>query len=170
MLLKNTIVAAICGSTFVSQSTFGQEDKIRPDISIAESVHFVATIGGLRTDCAADTLPGYRLLFNRCDGVELSSGSSPKKKSEEDFVAHTFWLQAKGRSPLVRVSASKLDLRTQTSFGFVRDIADSFNSTQRTLPPSKHRGVFYNSATFNINGLRGFTDREQPAILFGYIF
>jgi hypothetical protein len=186
MLLKNTIVATICGSTFISLPTFGQENNGKPDISIAASVHFVGTVGGQQSACAADSLPaGYRLFFDRCD----SSGCSPntpafnqdrwaigvKNKSDGGFVAHTFWFPEK--STFVLGNAPIFDLRTiagadtQPRFDYLHKGADYFNPTQlNETPQTKHRGVFYNSATLNINGLRGFTDREQPAIVFGSIF
>ena len=188
MLLKNAIVAAICGSAFVSQPAFGQENRIKPEISIEASVHFVGTVGAQQSACADyGLLGGYRLFFNKCDCVELISGCSPntatfsldrevvgaKNKSGGGFVAHTFWFPEKHRSHLVLAGAPIFDLRTiavtQAKFDYLHDGADYFNPTQRS-PQSKHRGVFYNSATFNLNGLRGFTDREQPAIVFGYIF
>jgi hypothetical protein len=185
MLSKNTIVATICGSTFVSLPTLGQENKIKPDISIAASVHFVGTFGGQQSTCAADSLPGgYRLFFNRCDGSACSPNTPTfnldrwaigvKNKSDGGFVAHTFWFSEK--RPFVLADAPIFDLRTiagadtQPRFEHLHN-ADYFNPTQSNeTPQTKHRGVFYNSATFNINGLRGFTDREQPAIVFGYIF
>ena len=185
MLLKTAIVAAICGSTFVSLPMFGQVNKIKPEISIEASVLFVGTVGGQQGACADHgLLGGYRLFFNKCDSVELSSGCSrntttfsldrgvigAENKSGGGFVAHTFWFPEKR---LVLAGAPIFDLRTiaatQAKFDYLHDGADYFNPTQR-IPQSKHRGVFYNSATFNINGLRGFTDREQPAIVFGYIF
>jgi hypothetical protein len=98
-------------------------------------------------------------------------------KSDDGFVAGTFWFHAKGQSPLVLTVAPMFDLRIiagaelQPRFDHLRDGAAYFHPAQpNETPQSKHRGVFYNSATFNINGLRGFADREQPAIVFGYIF
>jgi hypothetical protein len=127
MLLKNAIVAAICGSTFVSLPAFGQKNKIQPEISIEASVHFVGTFGGQEGACPDyGILGGYRLFFNKCASVEPSSGGSPNtatfslnrgaigvtNKSDGGFVAHTFRLRVNRQSPLALAGAPMSDLRT----------------------------------------------------------
>jgi hypothetical protein len=183
MLLKNAIVGAICGSTFVSLPALGQENPMKPNTSVDVSVPFVENTnanGAQKSDCGKyGFVGGYRSFFNRYRGVEVRHAfrcNTPtysldkrligvKNKFDGGVVAHTSWFPANRWSPRNIAGPD-----TQPRFDYLHDRADYFNPTQPILPQSKHRGVFYNSATLNINGLRGFTDREQPAIVFGYIF
>jgi hypothetical protein len=179
MLLKNAIVAAICGSTFVSLPTFGQANSILLDIGIDASVPFVQAInanGAQHRACANYGLVGgyrffFSFFFNGHRGVEgrhafpcnAPTYSLDKRliemKNKFDGFPSNRW------SPRTIAGPD-----AQPRFNYLHDRADYSNPTQPILPQSKHRGVFYNSATLNINGLRGFSDREQPAIVFGYIF
>jgi hypothetical protein len=155
----------------VSLPTFGQPNSILHDIGLDASVPFVQAItanGAQHRACAHyGFVGGYRFFFsfffNRYRGIEVRHAfpcntptySLDKRligvKNKFDGFPSNHW------SP-------------RTIAGPDTHRAGYFNPTQPILPQSKHRGVFYNSATLNINGLRGFTDREQPAIVFGYIF
>jgi hypothetical protein len=189
MMLKNAIVAAICGSTFVSLPAFGQENPIKPDISIDASASLVenANANGAQKSACGNYrfLGGYRFFFNKYCGVEdglpcntptfsLDRGViGVKNKSDGGFLAHTAWLPARRWSPILLAGDPLFDLRTirpntQTGFEYLHD--GSYNPTQRIVPRSKHRGVFYNAGTLNVNRVRGFADREEPALVFGYIF
>jgi hypothetical protein len=186
MLLKNVIVAAICGSTFVSLSTFGEENSIKSD-TVVENTN---ANGSGKSACANYGFPGsYRSFFHRYRCLEVRYGFpgntrtynttmglvAIKNKLDGVFATYLSWLPAKRYSPALLAGAPALDLRTlgpdaQSRFEYLNDGAGSHNPDQQIVPPSKHRGVFYNSATLNINSLRGFTDREEPAIVFGHIF
>jgi hypothetical protein len=188
MLLTNTIVAAICGSTLVSLPAFGQVNPTKADISIKASVPFVdnENSDGARQGVTINHrfLGGYRFFFNKRSGVGPSYGyarsiqayspdSGPigvKNKSDEVLAAYAFRFQAKRWSPHVLAGAGALifdpktvgGASTQTRLGY------PYGDGRRA-----HRGVFYNSATFDMGGLNSLDwipNRVKPAAVFGYNF
>jgi hypothetical protein len=196
MLLENTIVAVICGSTLVSLPSFGQETPTsKADIGIEACVPFV---DDTNADGAQQRVPqnhgllgGYRLFFNKRSGVELSygykhntqayrpgSGSiGVKSSSDEVFAALVFQLLTKRWSPVVLPSAVILDPRTvrgsgmQTQDGYLYGSASDFSARHRIFPRTEHRGHFYKSTNvYGWNGLDMVTNREEPAVVFGYTF
>jgi hypothetical protein len=200
MLLKHIIVAAICGSILVSLRGFGQEKPMsKADISIEATVPFVDNKNSDGAQQSATMyhgfLGGYRLFFNKHSGVELSygyahniqtysldSGSIGKKNnSDEGLAAYAFRFPAKRWSPLVLAGAGALIVdpktvagaSTQTRLGYLYGDGADFNLKHRIFPRTAHRGVFYNSATFNMGGLNSLDwipNRVKPAVVFGYNF
>jgi hypothetical protein len=198
MLLTNTIVAAICGSTLVSLPAFGQEHPMsKADISIEASGPFVENTNSDGAQRSATVnyriLGGYRFVFNKHNGVELSythniqtyslnSGSiGAKNNSQEVLAADAFRFSAKRWSPFVLASAAALifgpktvaGASTQTRLAYRYGDGADFNLKQRIFPRAAHRGVFYNSATFDSGGLNSLDwipNRVKPAVVFGYNF
>jgi|HubBroStandDraft_6_1064221.scaffolds.fasta_scaffold275188_2 hypothetical protein len=81
MLLKNTIVAVICGGTLVSLPAFGQENpSSKADLSIQAFVPLVenTTAQGVQQSSSTNygLLAGYRFFFDKHSGVELTYGFS----------------------------------------------------------------------------------------------
>ena len=171
MLLKNTIVAVIFGSTLVSLPALGQDNPTsKADISIQASMPFVESTNSDRAQPSAilnyGFSGGYRFFSNRRSGVEPSYGYTHniqmyslksrsigvKNNSDEVLAAYVFPFPAKRRAPSV--------------------LMGDFNLQRGIFPRTKHRGVFYNSATFNIDGpsLDRFPNRVEPAVVFGYNF
>jgi hypothetical protein len=61
---------------------------------------------------------------------------------------------------------------TQSRLWYLYGGGADFNP-KRQVPRTEHRGVFYNSATFNMDGLNGldqFANRSEPSVVFGYSF
>jgi hypothetical protein len=198
MLLKTAIVAAICGSTFVSLPSFGQENpQSRGDISSEACMPFVenTNANGAPQSVSANYgfLGIYRLFFNKRSDAELSYGRTrntqaygPKRgpigvknSFDEMFATFVFQLPAKRWSPVVFPSTVIFDAGpvmgtgTQTQGGYLYGSASTFSPKHRSLPRTGHRGDFYNSATPNIygrNGLDRITNREEPPVIFGYTF
>jgi len=175
MLLKHIIVAAICGSILVSLRGFGQEKPMsKADISIEASVPFVDSDRAQQsTTINHGFLGGYRFFFNKHSGVELSygyahniqayildGGSIGKKNNSDEVLA--------ALDPKTVAGAS-----TQTRLGYPYGDGADFNLKHRIFPRTAHRGVFYNSATFNMGGLNSLDwipNRVKPAAVFGYNF
>jgi hypothetical protein len=79
------------------------------------------------------------------------------------LAAYVFRFPAKHWSPFVLGGAGAL----------VFDPSADFNLKRRFFLRTEYRGVFYNSPTFNIDGLNGldrFTHRSEPSLGFGYHF
>jgi outer membrane immunogenic protein len=140
-------------------------------------------------------LAGYRYFFNKHTGAEVSYGysrdtqtfglaSGPvgvRNSSDEVLAAYVYRFQAKRWSPFLLAGAGGLifDPRTvagastQTRLGYLYGGGADFNLRKRIFVRTEYRGVFYNSPTFNLNGLNGldrFTHRAEPSIGFGYKF
>ena len=157
---------------------FGQEKPMsKADISIEASVPFV---DNKNSDGAQQSttinhgfLGGYRFFFNKHSGVELSygyahhiqtysldSGSIGKKNNSDEVLA--------ALDPKTAAGAS-----TQTRLEYPYGDSADFNLKHRIFPRTAHRGVFYNSATFNMGGLNSLDwipNRVKPAVVFGYNF
>ena len=200
MLLKHIIVAAICGSTLISLPAFGQGNPMsKADISIEASVPFAENTNSDGAQQSATIkygfLGGYRFFFNKHSGVELSygyahniqtysldSGSIGKKNnSDEVLAACAFRFPAKRWSRFVREGAGVLILdpktvagaSAQTRLGHPYDDGADFSLRHRIFPRTAHRGVFYNSATFNMGGLNNLDwipNSVKPAVVLGYNF
>jgi len=197
MLLKHIIVGAICGSIVVSFPGFGQEKSMsKADISVEASVPFVdKNSDGAQQSVTVNYsfLDGYRCFFNEYSGGELSythniqtysldSGSIGVKNSSDGVLAaYVFRFPAKRWATLVLVGASALifdpktvaGASTQTRLGYPYGDGADFNLKHRMFPRTAHRGVFYNSATFNMGGLNsldGIPNRVKPAVVLGYNF
>jgi hypothetical protein len=199
MLLKHIIVAAICGNTLVSLPAFGQENPMsKADMSVEASVPFVENRNSHGAQQSATVnygfLGGYRFFFNEHSGVEPSYGNAHsiqmcgrdngsigvKSNSDEVFAAHLFRLP-KRWSPFVLAGVGGLifdpktvaGASTQTRLGYPSGDSADFNLKHRIFPRTEHRGVFYNSATFNFGGLNSLdwlTKPVKPALVFGYSF
>jgi len=197
-MLKNTIGAVICGSTLLSLPAFSQEHPMsKAEISIGASVPLVENTNADGAQQSATVnygfLGGYRFFFNKHIGPEpsygythntqtynLHSGSiGVKYNSDGVLTADVFRLPAKRWSSFVLVGAQIFDPRavagtsTQTRLGHLYGGDADFNLKHRVLPQKEHRGVFYNSATFNIDGLSNlyrYTNSVEPAVVFGYSF
>jgi len=200
MLLKHIIVAAICVSTLVSLPAFGQDNPMfKADISIEASVPFIENkhSDGAQQNATIKSgfLGGYRFFFNKHNGVDLSytyahniqtysleSGSiGVKNNSDAVLEADAFRFPAKRWSPLVPAGAGALmfdpktvaGASTQTRPGYPYGDGADFNLKRRVFPRTAHRGVFYNSATFNMGGLNNLDwipNSVKPAVVFGYNF
>src|SRR5579872_3739933 len=136
MLLKNTIVAAICASTLASLTAFGQENPVyKADVSIQASVPLVTTTNsqGVQQSSSVNygILTGYRYFFNQHSGAELTYGYSPstqtynlgsgslgvKNNSDEVFAAYVYQFPAKRWSPFVQAGAGALIFDPRTLAG-----------------------------------------------------
>jgi len=195
MSLKQIIAVAICGSILVSLRGFGQEKPMsKADISIETSVPFVDNTSSDGAQQSATVNYGfrasYRFFFNKHNGVELSythnirtysldSGSIGVKNNPDEALApYVIRFLAKRWPPFVLVGAGALifdpktvaGASTQTRQGYPYGDGADFNLKHRIFPRTAHRGVFYNSATFNMGGLDWITNRVKPAVVFGYNF
>ena len=200
MLLKHIIAAAICGSILVSLREFGQEKPMsKADISIEASVPFVDNKNSDGAHQSATIkygfLGGCRFFLNKHSGVELSYGYAHNiqtysldsgsigvmNNSDEVLAAYVFRLPAKRWSRFVRAGAGALifdpktvaGASTQTRLGYPYGDGADFNLKHRIFPRTAHRGVFYNSATFNMGGLNSLDwipNRVKPAVVLGYNF
>jgi len=76
MLLRNAIVAAVCGGTLASLPAFAQEDPLKADIGFETSVPLVedANAHGARQSVSANygSPSAYRWFFNEHSRVALS--------------------------------------------------------------------------------------------------
>jgi len=171
----------------------------KADISIESSVPFIENKNSDGAQQSATIkygfLGGYRFFFNKHSGVELSygyahhiqtysldSGSIGKKNnSDEVLAAYAFRFPAKRWSPFVLAGAGALifDFKTvagastQTRLGYPYGDGADFNLKHRIFPRTAHRGVFYNSATFNMGGLNSLDwipNSVKPAVVLGYNF
>ena len=200
MLLKSTIVAAICGATLASLPAFGQENPIsKADVSIEAFVPLVANTNAQGVQQNSSTnyglLAGYRFFFDKHSGVELTYGFSRNSQNynlgsgslgvqnntDEVLAAYVYRFPAKHWSPFVLGGAGALVFdpsvvaggNTQARLGYVYGGGADFNLKGRFFLRTEYRGVFYNSPTFNIVGLNGldrFTHRAEPSVGFGYHF
>lgn len=198
MLLKHIIVAAICGSTLVSLPAVSQENPMsKADISVEASVPLVENKNsdGAQQNATVNYgfLGGYRFLINKYGGVEVRSGYTRniqmyrldggsigvKNNSDEVLAAHVLRFPAMRWSPFVPAGAPIFDLKrvggasTHTQLGCTNGDGADFNLKHRIFPRTEHRGVFYNSATFDMGGLNSLdwlTNRVKPALVFGYNF
>lgn len=195
MLLEHMIVAAICGSTLASLPAFSQENPMsKADISVEGSVPLVENKNSDGAQQSATVnygfLGGYRFLINKYGGVEVRYGYTHnlqmysldcgsvgvKNNSDEVLAAHVLRFPAMRWSPFVLAGAPIFDLKTvggasaHTQLGYTNGDGADFNLK---YPRTEHRGVFYNSATFDIGGLNSLdwlTNRVKPALVFGYNF
>jgi hypothetical protein len=198
MLLKNTIVAVICGSTLLSLPAFSQENPMpKAEIGIGASMPLVENTSADGAQQSATVNCGFqggnRFFFNKHIGLDpsygythntqtynLDSGSiGVKDNSDGVLTAYVFRLPAKRSSSFVLVGAHIFDPRTvagastQTRLGHLYGGDADFNLKHRVFPRKEHRGVFYNSATFNMDGLSNlyrYTNSVEPAVVFGYSF
>ncbi len=153
MLLKNAIVVTICG--LVSLPAFGQKNPMsQVDVSIGTSALLVRNY----------SLPGgYPLFFDQC--------CIARSNSYEMFPAKRW-------SPVVLADAlvpdpnfvSRINVTTQRwdPYG-----VSKFNLEDRGFARAEHRKIFYRSTalnSFGANRLDRFTNRDEPAIVFGYTF
>jgi hypothetical protein len=173
MLLKNTIVAVICGGTLLSLPAFSQENpmfKVETSIGASVSLVFNKHIG-------LEPSNGYT---HNTQTFNLDSGSiGVKDDSDGVLTAYVFRLPAKRWSSFVLVGAHIFDpgtvagASTQTRLRQLYGGDADFNLKHRDFPQKEHRGVFYNSATFNMDGLSNlyrYTNSVEPAVVFGYSF
>ena len=200
MLLKNTIVAVICGGALVSLPAFGQENPVsKADLSIQAFVPLVENTNAQGVQQSSSTnyglLAGYRFFFDKHSGVELTYGFSRNSQnynlgggslgvqnnSDEVLAAYVFRFPAKHWSPFVLGGAGALVFdpsivaggNTQARLGYVYGGGADFNLKGRFFLRTEYRGVFYNSETFKMDGLNmpeRFINREQPTVVFGYSF
>ena len=80
------------------------------------------------------------------------------------------------RSPFVLAGADAPMFDRTTAAGEQNRVAclytgDADFGLQNRILRTEHRGMFFNSATFNADGLNGrFTNNEEPSVVFGYSF
>jgi opacity protein-like surface antigen len=200
MLLKRTIIAALCGGALAPLTALCQENPaFNSEISIEASLPFVknTTAYGVQQSASLNggVLAGYRFFFGKHSGAELSYGysrniqtygleSGPvgvRSNFDEVFAAYVFRFPWKRWSPFVLAGAGGLvfDPRatavadTQVRFGYLYGGGADFDVKRRMFVRAEYRGVFYNSPTFNMDGLNGlerFTHRAEPSVGFGYRF
>jgi outer membrane immunogenic protein len=200
MLLKRTIIAALCGGALASLPALCQETPAyKNEISIEASLPLVknTTAHGVQqsSSLSGDFLAGYRFFFGKHSGAELSYGyarntqtygldSGPvavKNSSDEVFAAYVFRFPLKRLTPFALAGAGALvfDPRTvagadtQTRLGYLYGGGADFSVKRHIFVRAEYRGVFYNSPTFNMDGLNGldrFTHRAEPSVGFGYKF
>jgi hypothetical protein len=168
----------------------------KADISIGASVPFVENTNADRTQQNATVnygfQGGYRFFFNKHIGLEpsygythntqtynLDSGSiGVRDNADGVLTAYIFRLPAKWWSSFVLVGhifdpRTVAGASTQTRLGHLYGGDADFNLKHRVFPQKEHRGVFYNSATFNMDGLSNlyrYTNSVEPAVVFGYSF
>jgi opacity protein-like surface antigen len=200
MLQKHAIVAVLFGSALASLSAVAQESgPDKSEITFEVSLPLIANTNanGVQQNSSINYgfLAGYRYFFNKHSGAEVSYGYTRdtqtyglasgsvgvKNNSDEVLAAYVFRFQAKRWSPFLLAGAGGLlfDPRTvagastQTRLGYVYGGGADFNLKKRVFMRTEYRGVFYNSPTFNLDGLNGldrFTHRAEPSIGFGYKF
>jgi hypothetical protein len=200
MLVKNIIVAGICGSTLVSLPAFGEENPMsKADINVEAPVSFVESKNSNGAQQSATVnygfLGNYRLFSNKHSGIELSYGYTHyiqsysldpgsigvKNDSDEVLAAHVLRFPAKRWSPFVLTGAGPLifdpkavrGASTQARLGYPNGDSADFDLKRRIFPRTEHRGIFYNSTTVNVGGLNSLgwlTNPVKPALVFGYSF
>ena len=200
MLPKYIIVAAICGSTLVSLPAFGQENPLsKADIGIEAAVPLAENTnsGGAQQGATVNYSfrGGYRVFLNKRSSVEPNYGYAHniqmyslyggsiglRKNPVEVLAAYVFRFPKKRWSPfaLAGAGAPTFDRKTvagasaQTGLGYPYGDGADFNLKHRIFPRTAHRGVFYNSATFDMGGLNSLDwmpNRVKPSVVFGYSF
>ncbi|MGD1073785.1 MAG: porin family protein [Bryobacteraceae bacterium] len=140
---------------------------------------------------AQRVLAGYRLYFNRYNGVELNYGytqntekygsSGVKTNSNEISGAYVFRFPMKRWSPfaLAGVSGMIFDPKnftgasTQTRPAFLYGGGMDFNVSSHLFVRAEYQGFVYNSPTYDVSSLNGLdrvTHRAEPSIGFGWRF
>jgi outer membrane immunogenic protein len=200
MLQKHAVVAVLFGSALASMPAVAQESgPDKSEVTFQVSLPLVANTNanGVQQSSSINYgfLAGYRYYFNKHSGAEVTYGYSRdtqtyglasgsvgvKNNSDEVLAAYVFRFQAKRWSPFLLAGAGGLifDPRTvagastQTRLGYEYGGGADFNLKKRIFVRAEYRGVFYDSPTFNLNGLSGqdrFTHRAEPSIGFGYKF
>ena len=172
MSFKSAIVAALCGSTLVSLSVFGQESHVsRADIRSEASAPFVKNANATQQSASVNNgfLCTYRYVSsNNTQAYSPYKGSlGLNDNSDQVCATYVFRFSVKRWSPITPATALILDPRTVTGG------AGDFNLQRRSFPRTEDRASFYNSATINMAGLNDlyrFSNSEVPAAIFGYNF
>jgi opacity protein-like surface antigen len=199
MLLKNAILAAICGSTLVSLPAFGQEESLpKMEIAIEASAPIAQNTNaqGVQQGSTVNYgfLAGYRVFFDKHSGVELTYGYARTSQtyglnsgalgvsnsSNEALAAYVFRFPMKRWSPFVLAGAGALifdpgtvaGATTQAQAGYLYGGGADFNLKHRIFLRMEYRGVFYHSPVFTtgLNAPDQFTHRAEPAAGFGFHF
>jgi hypothetical protein len=166
MLLANSIVATICG--LVSLPASGQESPIsQAHVTILTSAPFVGNAD------ADGTQPGvtarYTLLladplfFDPCCGAESNF---------DEMLPAKPWSPVVLAGPVIPDPRFVAQASVTTRRWYPYDVSN-LNIERRSFARTEHRRAFYNSAPFNsygLNRLGRFTNRDEPAFVFGYKF
>jgi opacity protein-like surface antigen len=200
MLLKHTVVAVLFGSALAPLPAFSQENAAdKTEISIQATLPLVkdTNASGVQQSSSINfgLLADYRFFFNQHSGAELSYGYTRNTQtyglnngpfginnnSDEVFAAYVFRFPAKRWTPFVLAGAGALifDPRSvagasaQARAGYLYGGGADFTLKHRIFLRTEYRGIFYNSPTFNVDGLNGldrFTHLAEPSIGVGYKF
>jgi hypothetical protein len=196
MLLQTTIAVAICGGILVSLPASGQESPIsKAEFAFEASIPFVVNTSAYGAKQTAEVnygfLGGYHFVFHKNDGARLSWSYAHKPRAynliggslgltndfDEVLAVGALRSPANRWSPFVLAGADALLFDpttldgegTQNRLGYLYGSnADSI--LKHRIPPTERRGTFFNSATFNLNGLERFTERAEPSVVLGYSF
>src|SRR5579863_3620363 len=166
MCLKSAIIAALCGSTFVSSPAFGQGSLIsRADTRIGAQAPFIQSTnpGAPRRSGSVNGgfLCTYQFFFNNLSPYQGSVGS--KNNSDPVCATYVFRFSVKHWSPITPANALIL------AHGTVTGGAAAFGLERQSFPRAGHRGSFYSSVTPNADGLNDlyrFSNSERPAAVF----
>jgi hypothetical protein len=164
MLLRNTIIAAICGSALAAPDAFAQENPTsKTEHRIEACVAFAETTNADRAQQSPNVnygfLGGHRSFFSKYSSANLSDANTSNAQAHVVLAVYVFRIPVKRWSPFVLTGAPLFDLRTDVM--------------HRIYPRTKHRGEFYNSGTFNTGGLNDlyrFSNDLAPPVVLGYTF
>ena len=128
--------------------------------------------------------------LNKCSGAELNYGytrntptyssdsGSPEveNNSNEPLAAYVFRCPQKRWPAVVQAGALIFDPTNVAGAATQSRLAYLYGAdlnTKHHVPQTGHRGGFYNSATFNMDGPNGrdqFTNRAESSVVYGYSF
>jgi opacity protein-like surface antigen len=194
---RKKFATLIYSLVLVSIPALAQEDytQYRGEVTAQATGNFVksTTHDGIteKADNTGGVLAGYRLYFNRYNGVELNYGytqntekygsSGVKTNSNEISGAYVFRFPMKRWSPfaLAGVSGMIFDPKnftgasTQTRPAFLYGGGMDFNVSSHLFVRAEYQGFVYNSPTYDVSSLNGLdrvTHRAEPSIGFGWRF
>ena len=200
MSFKHKLLAALCGAALTTLPALCQEPgAYKSEVNVEAFLPIVKDTNAYGVQqsgsVSGGVLAGYRFFFGAHSGVDVSYGYSRSTQtynlgsgplgldsnSDEVFAAYVFRFIHKRWSPFLLAGAGALifDPRnttgadTQVRAGYLYGGGADFNVHRRLFLRAEYRGIFYNSPTFNLNGLNGldrFTHRAEPAIGLAYKF
>jgi hypothetical protein len=187
MLLINTIIAALCGSALVALPAFAQEnpasktgDSIRASALFAETAHADLARQRLAADYRLRSGSGsFFTHYSSASSAKLSDANTSGAPAHVVLAVYVVQVPAKQWSPFVLTGAGLFDPKivaaasTQIRLEYLYGGSADSDLRRRIYPPTKHRGNFYNSATFNTGGLNDlyrFNNDAAPPVVLGYTF
>jgi opacity protein-like surface antigen len=197
---RHKLGLVLCGAVLTPLAAFCQETGVyKSDVTVEAFLPVVATTTSYgvqqSTSMSGGVLAEYRYFFGTHSGIEVGYGYSRDTQtyglgggplgvntnSEEFYAAYVFRFPHKRWSPFLLGGAGGLlfDPRTtaganiQARAGYLYGGGVDFDIHRRFFARAEYRGFFYDTPTFNLNGLNSvdrFTHLAEPAIGFGYKF